>query len=98
MRRSMSTARSTFANCGSEKLLDGDGKIAHPFAGGVIDRIGDGRRNADDSNLADPLRADRIYMRIFLGDKSHVDGADVSVDRHQVLREIDVRERAEPPV
>ena len=36
----------------SLQLIQSDGKIADAFAGGMIDRVGDRRRYADDANLA----------------------------------------------
>src|SRR5208282_5586306 len=41
------------------QLVQGDRQVAHALAGGMIDRIGDCRRNADDPDLAKPLDAER---------------------------------------
>jgi hypothetical protein len=44
------------------QLVQGDRQIANTFAGRVIDRIGDRRRDPDDADLADALDA-RIRRR-----------------------------------
>src|SRR5262245_26387740 len=42
------------------KLVQRDGQVAHAPAGGVIDRVGDGRGDADDADLAHALDTERI--------------------------------------
>jgi hypothetical protein len=39
------------------QLIQRDWQIAHPLSGGVIDRVGDGRRHPDDADLAKPFHA-----------------------------------------
>src|ERR1700730_1336839 len=70
----------------SEKLIDSDGKRADAPTGGVVDRVGDGRRHANDSNLAEPLHPD-LAERVGRADEHDVELGDVRVDRNQVVAE-----------
>src|ERR1700730_6406346 len=54
--------RLTRARTRSEKPIDGDGKRADAPTGGVVHRVGDGRRHANESNLAKPLDPDRAEL------------------------------------
>jgi len=42
------------------QFVEGNRQIPHTLSGRVIDRVGDGRRNADDADLADAFDAQRI--------------------------------------
>jgi hypothetical protein len=48
------------------QLVERDGQIAHALAGGVIVRIGDRGRGADNADLADAFDAERIDLGVLL--------------------------------
>ena len=50
----------------SQELVQGDGQVSDADAGGVVDGVGDGRGGADDADLADPLGAHRVDVRVLL--------------------------------
>jgi len=43
-----------------QQLIERDRKVAHAFAGRVIDRVGDRCCNTDDADLAQALDAERV--------------------------------------
>ena len=75
-----------------------DRQIAHALAGGVIDRIRDRRRGADDADLADAFDAERIDLVVLLLDEDHVDCVYVGIHRHVIVGEIVGHEAPEPVV
>src|SRR5689334_14103570 len=87
-RRSAAASRTMTSSslmAGSEQLVEGDGQVADPLPGGVVDGVGDGCADAGDPELADALRADLVHVRIVLGDHDHVDGGNVGVDGDVVV-------------
>src|SRR4051794_12418532 len=50
---------------------------AEADAGGVVDGVGDRGRGADDADLADPLGAHGVQVRVLLLEPDRVDVADV---------------------
>src|ERR1700733_10358130 len=63
------------------QLVGGDREFADPAAGGVEDRVGDGRVDAGGAELADALAADRAGVLVYFVDERDVDvGGDVGVD------------------
>jgi len=77
------------------QLLERDREVAHAFAGRVIDRVGDRRRNTDDADLHQALDAQRVDDRIRLVDEDHLDVVHVGVHRYVVLGDIGVHDAAE---
>jgi hypothetical protein len=55
------------------QLVQRDRQVAHALAGGVIDRVGDRRRDPDDADLANALDSERIDDRVRLLDEDHLD-------------------------
>src|SRR5262249_60991601 len=73
---------------GPEKqLIQGNWDLAYSYAGSVEDGVGNGRRNADDTDFAQPFGAERVEPVIFL-DENYVDVVHVGVDRHMIIRQI----------
>src|SRR3981081_4716196 len=77
------------------QLVDGDRQGAHALAGGVKDRVGDGRGGAHDADLADALDAERIDQRVLLLDEDHVDVVNIRIHRHMIFGETVIHDAAE---
>jgi len=56
------------------------GQIANPFAGGVINRIGNRRPRTGNANFTNPARSEEIDFGIRNIDRRNLDGANVSVE------------------
>ncbi len=64
----------------------------------MIDSVGDGSRGADDAELADSLRAERVDVWIVLCDEGNLNVAHVGVGGDVVLGEVVVHVVAEARV
>ena len=78
-----------------EELVERDRIVAHAHAGGVVDRVGDGRADAADAELGDALGLHRRGHRVGLVEEDHLLVRDVGMDRHLVAGEVVVDEEAE---
>ena len=56
-----------------DQFIQSDRQIADPFARGMIDCVRDRRRCADNADLADPFDPYRVYIRIKLVQKRHIE-------------------------
>src|SRR5919199_1659896 len=52
-----------------QQLLRRDGQVADALSGRVVNGVGDRRGDAHDRELADPLDAERVDVRVGLTDK-----------------------------
>src|SRR4051812_12758033 len=66
----------------SNQFVRRDREVAHAFARGVKDRVGDRRRDSGDPDLAEPATTERVEMRIGLVNEEHFDFRHVGVYRH----------------
>src|SRR5262245_48942665 len=71
-----------------QHLIQRDRQVAYALAGRMIDRVGDGRRYADDADLADALDAEGIDGAVGLVDEDHLDVLDVGVGGNVVLGDV----------
>jgi hypothetical protein len=69
---------------GSQQLVRGDGQVADAFAGGVVDRVGDGRRHPDDGQLGKPLRLQGVDVRVVLINEERLQGGNVGMLSYRV--------------
>src|SRR3954454_14980779 len=67
-----------------QEVLDGDGDVPDPDAGGVVDGVGDGGGHAHHGDLADPLGAEGTVQGVRVLHEVDVDVGDVGVDRDQI--------------
>src|SRR5579872_4439365 len=61
-------------------------QLAYPLSRRIVHRIGDSGRNADQRDLADPLRSNRIYYGIGLVYENGLDIRNVCIDWHMIIR------------
>src|SRR6185503_3127347 len=63
---STSCCDSARLTCLLQQLVERDREVTDANARRLINRVGDSRRGADDTELADALRAERVRVRIVL--------------------------------
>src|SRR5919106_693089 len=71
-----------------QQLLRRDGQVADALSGRVVNGVGDRRGDAHDRELADPLDAERVGVRVGLTDKEGVDRRGVCVGGDEVARKV----------
>ena len=82
----------------SKQMFDPDRQIAHPPAGGVIDRVRDGWRDAYHGDFPQALDAGAVELEVRLVDELHLDTADIRVYRRDVFGKIGIEETAVPSI
>src|SRR5580704_16351424 len=73
---------------GLHDLVEGDGKVADAFAGGVVNGVGYGGGGSGDADFADASRAKRVEFVVRDVEGGDVDLVDVGVDGDVVLGEV----------
>src|ERR671932_504749 len=86
------------ASRGLQQLLRRDGQVADTLSCRVVNGVGDRGGDAHDRELADPLDAERVGVRVGLTDKEGVDRRNVCVGRDKVARKVGGDELAQHSV
>jgi transcriptional regulator with XRE-family HTH domain len=64
--RRQTILKGTGSGQGTQQFVEGDGEVADPDAGGVVDRVGDRRGGADDADLTDAFAAHGVDIGVVL--------------------------------
>src|SRR6185295_14444232 len=75
----------TLGNRSALQFIESDRQVPDALARCVIDRVGDGRGDTDDTNLTYALDAERINAVIDLIDEDHPDVVHVGIHGHMIL-------------
>src|SRR6516165_236975 len=81
-----------------EELVGGDREVADADAGGVVDGVGDRGGDTHDADLAGPLGAHRVVVRVVLVDPGGLDVLGVGAGGDVVAGQVAVDDVAEPRV
>jgi len=82
-----------FLGCsGPDQLLNGDRESTNANPGRVPHRVSDCAGRAGDSNLAHPLNAERVHMRVVLFDQDGLERWHIGIHWNVVLGQVRVHD------
>src|SRR4029077_11299686 len=85
----------TLGNRSALQFIESDRQVPDALARCVIDRVGDGGGDTDDTNLTYALDAERIDAVIDLIDEDHPDVVHVGIHGHMILGDVGIHDATE---